>query len=311
MTIAEINGKISSNGDNLTDQMEDLLTSNVFGACSYVRPESLLLPFLRQAKALDGRLLSDVLPQRVEHAYYRFWPSLTSALQGCSCEPDVLIALRDPTDQFHLVLVEAKYLSGKSSSALTAEELVTAIAPADQLAREYLALLSPAAGHAFSEEFLRTRVRTVSLVYVTAHRTMPGDALKESMPEILRFLGEGVPVNLFWGSWFGLHPILSNPGDLLDHERLIFRDLHALVKRKRFVRFEGIRCLCHVEIVETGSIYRTSTVAKQSGYDFALQPQAPLWQSSIYSSARSTRQTYDWDVVAQGLPSSLYEGGSR
>ena len=32
MTIAEIHGKISSSGSNLTDKQEDLLTSDVFGS---------------------------------------------------------------------------------------------------------------------------------------------------------------------------------------------------------------------------------------------------------------------------------------
>jgi hypothetical protein len=37
MTIAELHGKISSTGRNLHDQMEDLLTSDVFTACKYLR----------------------------------------------------------------------------------------------------------------------------------------------------------------------------------------------------------------------------------------------------------------------------------
>ena len=41
MTIAELHGKISRSGENLHDQMEDLLTSDVFSACKYVRPARL------------------------------------------------------------------------------------------------------------------------------------------------------------------------------------------------------------------------------------------------------------------------------
>ena len=43
MTIAEIHGKISRVGTNLHEKMEDLLTSDVFTACKYVKPETLLL----------------------------------------------------------------------------------------------------------------------------------------------------------------------------------------------------------------------------------------------------------------------------
>ena len=114
MTIAEIHGNISHTWSNLSDQMEDLLTSDVFGACRYVRPETLLLPFLRGAKTVDGIALATSLDTPVEHAYYRFWPWLVS------CEPDVLIALEDSSRRFYLVLVEAKYFSAKSSSVLGA-----------------------------------------------------------------------------------------------------------------------------------------------------------------------------------------------
>ena len=54
MTIAELHRKISRTGANLHDQMEDLLTSDVFSACKYVRPAMLLLPFLRTAVDLNG-----------------------------------------------------------------------------------------------------------------------------------------------------------------------------------------------------------------------------------------------------------------
>lgn len=58
MTIAEIHGKISHTGSNLSDQMEDLLTSDVFSTRRYVRPETLLLPFLRGARTIDGIALA-------------------------------------------------------------------------------------------------------------------------------------------------------------------------------------------------------------------------------------------------------------
>ena len=43
-TIAEIKGKISSTGSNLSDRLEDLLTSDVFGPLRYIPFDEGLLP---------------------------------------------------------------------------------------------------------------------------------------------------------------------------------------------------------------------------------------------------------------------------
>ena len=76
MTIAELHGKISSAGENLHNQMEDLLTSDVFGACKYLRPETLLVPFLKTAISLEGETLESHLPDQVVSIEYCFWPML-------------------------------------------------------------------------------------------------------------------------------------------------------------------------------------------------------------------------------------------
>ena len=49
MTIAEIRGKISETGSNLSERMEDLLTSDTFGCMRYLPPETVLIPFLNKA----------------------------------------------------------------------------------------------------------------------------------------------------------------------------------------------------------------------------------------------------------------------
>ena len=113
MTIAEIRGKISRTGDNLSERLEDLLTSDVFSFCRYVRPYTLLLPFLRQAKRLDDEPLGNLLKDKVDRVNYLFWPRLHQS------EPDVLISLELSSGRFFLILIEAKYFSSKSNSALS------------------------------------------------------------------------------------------------------------------------------------------------------------------------------------------------
>jgi len=52
--IAEIYGKISSDGRNLSDQLEDKLTGDVFGALRYIDFRHGLFPLLRKAYFLSG-----------------------------------------------------------------------------------------------------------------------------------------------------------------------------------------------------------------------------------------------------------------
>ncbi len=69
---ALIKGKLTRSEEN----MEDLLTSNVFGIFKYLTPSEVLLPFIGEAIDLRGKHLADHLPQ-VESAEYKFWPWLT------------------------------------------------------------------------------------------------------------------------------------------------------------------------------------------------------------------------------------------
>jgi len=112
MTIAEIHGKISEEGTNLSERMEDLLTADTFGCFRYLPPEKALIPFLSTAKSFRGYSLE--LPTEIIGAHYSFWPWVS--LHGCTpCEPDVVIGIETERRCLHLVFVEAKYRSGISS----------------------------------------------------------------------------------------------------------------------------------------------------------------------------------------------------
>jgi hypothetical protein len=89
----------------------------------------MLLPLLERAKDQNGgRLPPQLLNAGI--ADYCFWPWLEE--EACDgCEPDVLIRL-DGTAGKGLVLIEAKYRSGKSSVQDEGER------PNDQLAREWV-----------------------------------------------------------------------------------------------------------------------------------------------------------------------------
>jgi len=96
MTIAEIHGKISESGTNLSERMEDLLTSDIFGCMRYLPPQKALIPFLLTVTSFHGNILT--IPSKVIRVYYSFWQRLS--LSGRNpCEPE--------EGHVHLILVEA------------------------------------------------------------------------------------------------------------------------------------------------------------------------------------------------------------
>lgn len=270
MTIAELHGKISRTGANLHDQLEDLLTSDVFSTCKYVRPDSLLLPLLKTAKSLQGATLADQIPDTVAGVKYIFWPLLKRS------EPDLLLSLKLASGEFILVLVEAKYFSVKSGSALEADQLEIASTPSDQLAREYLDLYEA------NQRFHHRKAAVISryLVYITASRLIPETELRESTKEIAHFRASGSVPDLYWTSWFNLHPILAHTQNLMDWEKPLIQDLKQLLERKGLVFFRGFSRLKKSSSITPGSIYQTDMSPNQ--YRFEIEP-VPLI-SSIYSS---------------------------
>ena len=74
MSIAEIRGKISATGSNLSERMEDLLTSDILGCMRYLPAQKVLIPFLQRARSLYGNTLT--IPGEVLRVHYSFWPWL-------------------------------------------------------------------------------------------------------------------------------------------------------------------------------------------------------------------------------------------
>lgn len=299
MTIAEVRGKISHTGQNLSERLEDLLTSDVFSACRYVRSNILLIPFLRQAKDLSGRILGNFLNEEVKGAQYLFWPRL------CLSEPDVLIAIEFVSGRFFLVLIEAKYFSSKASPVLGDEQLEVAEASADQLAKEYADLLR--AHEAF--RIPKSKVAGRALVYVTANRSFPKDCLEESLAEILRSDRRVETVDLFWTNWFELHPLLSQMKDAGELESFVIEDLRLLLERKHLIHFRGFR-LDIMEKISEGILYGRRIEARPSHYEFALIKEA-IWSIPVFYFSRPNVRTYHFNVPEAQLPRKIYDGGIR
>ena len=229
MTVAEIRGKISETGSNLSERMEDLLTSDIFGCLRYVPSEKALLPFLRTAVSFKGKTL--FINDQIAAVHCTFWPWLTSP--GCiPCEPDVVIGIETEGHLIHIVGIEAKYHSDISSQE---DE---SIEPNDQLARELdnLNKTSPTTFRWGSGLV----VVSCNLMYVTQDMSMPRDAIARSLDEFTR--KRKIEGDIFWTSWRFLPLILekslTNESD--PQHRAVIEDMLSLLLRKGLTMFGGV-----------------------------------------------------------------------
>lgn len=224
MIHALLKGKLSADQAN----MEDILTSNVFGLLRYLPPQRGLLPFLAQARSLKGRRLE--MPGAVPGVQVdtAFWPTL--AEQGCApCEADVLIRITWPGrhGRRFLVLVQAKYRSGKSSEA---DESSTV--PFDQLAREW--------GNV--ESLARSESREPVLVYLTAGVGPPVEDIRRAEADhSAKASRTSLPFECHWLSWRHLVPVAESrtDSDSPALASLLLEDLGEMLNRLDLVFFGG------------------------------------------------------------------------
>jgi len=226
MSKAEIHGKISSYGSNLSDRLEDLLTSDIFGTLRYLPFQEGLLNIILQSKNYNNGAKISIDNCVIEtQPKISFWPKLSRS------EPDVIIETDD-----ELFMVEVKYLSGKSGhfERQNFEQDTIEAASSDQLGREFMDLLD------FPGKFSRR-----FLIYLTSHRRMPISDIKAGYDAILTTSPSRV-ANLYqndtyWLSWFSVYESIS----LLiaeqknNYQKLILNDLKDLLHKKGFRVFEG------------------------------------------------------------------------
>lgn len=214
------------------ENMEDILTSNVFDLFRYhAQPKSGLFRFLARATTIDGdcplaSLLDDPAEAKVE---YDFWPQWKYC--GERCEPDVVLDIRGKSS--YLVGIEAKYWSGKSSTAAEDEEgdldedsddktegEEVGRRSSDQLAREWGNLVAKASIlHALPV-----------LIYLTADLHCPKEELLDSIKDCNKAL---LPPIICWLSWRELPRLFQgNPDPHL-------LDLAALADEMQLTFFDG------------------------------------------------------------------------
>ena len=218
MLQALLKGKLSREQEN----MEDILTSNVFGLLKYVRPREGILNYLSLAEDGDGerplQFLSSLSEVPHDSIEYEFWPWWEEA--NCyGCEPDVVIKLKVPAKQDLLILIEAKYLSGKSSEADEVDDT-----PTDQLAKEWDNLRVKAN---------RSDKRPV-LIYLTAHYAYPIRDINDAISEFLEKRPDDATPVICWLSWRHLHTVCEST------QLPILNDIKLLLDRLGLTFFDGV-----------------------------------------------------------------------
>lgn len=264
MTIAEIRGKLSSSGSNISDRLEDLLTADVFGCLRYLPFDQGFEKILTRAQCYaDSEQLC--IKNDNDDVKIDFWPRLEN-----NSEPDVLICNKD-----HLIVIEVKYLSGKSGHYGANKDYEDSMeaAGSDQLARLFQGLMSYE-GH----------YGTRSLIYLTAHRNLPENDIKagyDALNELSDDNRHKYEKHIYWLSWFEVYKAVSGAlkEDLFIHDKyrqIVLCDIQRLLHRKglrQFYGFEGIIGKC---IPITAFYKETKT------YYWNVQPVEPIEQPAFY-----------------------------
>ena len=218
MLQALLKGKLSREQEN----MEDILTSNVFGLLKYVPPGEGLLNYLALAEDEDGnqplkylRSLNEVSQDSISYEFWPWWKE-----PNCyGCEPDVVISLKISAQKKLLVLIEAKYLSGKSSEADEVDDT-----PTDQLAREWDNLSVMA----------NTPDEHPVLIYLTAHYAYPNQDISGAISEFREKRQNSLSPVIYWLSWRHLYQMCENS------QHPVLSDIKLLLYRLGLEFFDGI-----------------------------------------------------------------------
>ncbi len=232
MTVAEIRGKISETGTNLSERMEDLLTSDIFGSMRYLPVQKALVPFLQTARSLHGNTVT--IQGEVIKVHYSFWPWLKLS-DRIPCEPDVVVGLETEENQLHLVFIESKYYSGLSSEEDERAE------PNDQLARELDNLDVVSCANLGWRTHSEITAR--SLLFVTQDMGIPQDVLVQSLDEYERKRNKHG--DIFWASWRSLPSILERnlEKESVTENEAVMADMLSLLLRKGLIMFSGVESI--------------------------------------------------------------------
>ena len=224
--IAEIYGKISSSGSNLSERLEDNLTGNIFGTLRYLPYNNILKPFLEKSYRLTmkNQKLSIILPDIEKEPLIDFWPKNYPGI-----EPDIRIKIKSKDNSDIIIFIEAKYFSGLSSDDSEIEfPNIFFEDSKNQLIRQIKTL---------RENHLNERKIEI---YLTKDYVYP----ETIMNRVENLLNDSniKDVEYYWLSWHDITPIIKNAiTKCQDEFKLrIMSDMLNLCDKKSFNKFSGI-----------------------------------------------------------------------
>jgi hypothetical protein len=191
-------------------RLEDTLTSTVFGAIFWAEDWKLLERWLG---------IPPISSQRIPIIEYWFWPRLDLG------EPDVIFRLGNV-----LVVVEAKYRSGRHDLALKTEEDESV---RDQLVRQYWSIAGPVSKRAQYAEAIECAIRECQLIQLFVVDARRQRLARREIEESKQGLPGNATLNLV--TWQSLSRVLNVNGatsqgwrsDLAEYLRLCGLDIFS------------------------------------------------------------------------------------
>ncbi|NLG32742.1 MAG: hypothetical protein GX550_04405 [Syntrophomonadaceae bacterium] len=254
MLAAELHGKISDG--NLSDRMEDVLTSYVMSLFRYLNNLYIPLLLLSQARNLHGESLH--IGKAFSVAELFFWPKF-SLNDKSRREPDALIVFSDNLSNCDIAIeIETKYLSGLSNiyNSEPDEDMSEDKRKSEfleyghQLADEYCGLYC---GNWNIEKDAQRRLSLSDrkyLVFITGHYELPRQDVLDAVCEAEQRKCYNTEINcglnpgdnIFWVSWRQLSEILETERlagypDYSQGEINLLEDIRNMLIRRGLVPF--------------------------------------------------------------------------
>ena len=261
MTIAELHGKLSPDKPmGVSERMEDLLTSDVFGTMKYAGWDKGFIDWIKKAEVAPISPIQDPISKifstnRITNVAYKFWPILSNGR-----EPDLAMLIHFENQRLLLIIIEAKYFSGTSDwndDDKVGHKGLTGIQITDQI----IGLANMSSKKLLEWFYLpddndiiisETDITKIHL-FVTMNSVLPVLDYEKAAKK----LKETLPVLTYWLSWSSLAECLVKYLDQKDDgKQELLMDLYLLLKRKGLVPFYGFNLIHFRLLCSSPSFWR-------------------------------------------------------
>lgn len=242
--LAEIKGKVSRTGSNLSDRLEDNLTGNVFGALRYIPFIDGLGKVLANAvQELPDTVNLPDINSCIDHIKAQYWADVIEFWPyDKEGELDALLTFEDT-----MIGIEVKYLSGLSSVDETG--VIPTELSKHQLVRE-------------SRIISRKGNQKNKILLFIADRQMCNDVMKRIEKSSI-----ASGVTLGFVSWQDFLHELKQLNGLDQFQQIIIHDLIKLLTRKGFEDFISMN-INGSPLIHTDQLFDFSILSNEVTIDF-------------------------------------------